>query len=460
MTGTDLRSLGFCGMAGISIRRSVARSRLRHALLAAGLLLAAPLPAMAAESGSLTAAVAEKASGDLRAFYAHRETALWVMPDGELRPAARELLRLIRTAEYDGLDPADLRAGQLEAALRDAQGDRSPAALAAAELAASAALVRYVEAMLAQPAGEGVLYEHDVLRPVAPNGPTVLQAAADARSLEDYVTGMRWMHPLYAQIRRNLTEPVDDPSLAQAARASLHRVRAIPAPPWSRHIVIDAASARLWMYEGDRVVDSMRVVVGKPDLPTPMMAGYIRHAVLNPYWNVPEHLVRQTIAAGVLGQGARYLRVRGYEVLADWSENPAPLDPAQVDWRAVAAGRQELRVRQKPGPMNAMGDVKFEFPNPEGIYLHDTPDKDLLLADARQFSNGCVRLEDAERLGRWLLGGPMPGSTSPEARVDLRQPVPIYITYLTVQADGGTLALGPDPYERDGVARSALARAH
>jgi L,D-transpeptidase YcbB len=457
MTGTEPRTLGLVDMPKLSLFRAASGF-----LTAAGLLLAAPLPAVAAEAGSsasLAAAVAEKASGDLRAFYAHRDSPLWVTREGELRAAAGELLRLIQTADHDGLDPARLGEDELEAALRSAERDRSPAALAAAELALSAALAEYVEAMLAQPAGAGVIYEHDVLRPVAPTGPTVLQAAADAQSLEDYVTGMRWMHPLYAQIRRNLTGPVD-PSVRQAAQASLQRVRAIPAPPWSRHVVIDAASARLWMYEGDRVVDSMRVVVGKPDMPTPMMAGYLRQAVLNPYWNVPEHLVRQTIAAGVLGQGTRYLRVRGYEVLADWSDNPARLDPAQVDWRAVAAGRRELRVRQNPGPTNAMGKVKFEFPNPEGIYLHDTPDKDLLLADARQFSNGCVRLEDAERLGRWLLSGAMPSAGSPETRVDLRQPVPIYITYLTVQADGDRLALGSDPYGRDGAGRAALARAH
>lgn len=431
-----------------------------RSLLAAGLLLAAPLPAMAAEPASLTAAVAEKASGDLRAFYAHRESPLWVTREGSPRPAARELLRLIQTADIDGLDPARLGAGKLEAALQSAQRDRSPEALAGAELALSTALAGYVEAMLAQPAGAGVIYEHDVLRPIKPNGPTVLQAAADARSLEDYVTGMRWMHPLYGQIRQNLLVRPEAGPLGRAARASLQRLRAIPAPPWSRHVVIDAASARLWMYEGDRVVDSMRVVVGKADMPTPMMAGYLRQAVLNPYWNVPDHLVRQTIAAGVLGQGTGYLRTRGYEVLADWSDDPARLDPAKIDWRAVAAGRRELRVRQNPGPANAMGDVKFEFPNPEGIYLHDTPDKDLLLAEARQFSNGCVRLEDAERLGRWLLGGAMPEAGAPETRIDLRQPVPIYITYLTVQPDGGRLALGPDPYTRDGTGPAAPARAH
>ena len=434
----------------------------RTVLLAAAALMAAPTPASAetAAVASLHTVIAAQATGELRGFYAHTDSPLWITEQGSLRPAARELIGLLRTAEFDGLDPRQLGVAELEAVVQGAQRDRSPDALARAELALTDALARYVKAMLAQPAGADMLYEHAVLRPIEPNTATVLISAARDGSLDRYVGEMRWMHPLYAQIRRNLTAASTDPSLRQAALGSLERVRAIPAAPWSRHVLVDIASARLWMYEGDRVVDSMRIVVGKPDTPTPMMAGYIRQAVVNPYWNVPEHLVRKTIAQGVLGQGVRYLRTRGYEVLSDWSEDAVPVDPATIDWRAVARGDLEARVRQKPSATNAMGSVKYEFPNPLGIYLHDTPDKDLLLEDARQFSNGCVRLEDAERLGRWLLGGSLPSAGDPETRVDLSQPVPIYITYLTVQADEGRLALGPDPYELDAAGRSALARAH
>jgi murein L,D-transpeptidase YcbB/YkuD len=441
--------------------RLAVRSRLRLALLAAGLLAAAPVPALAAEPAALQVAVAEQASGEIKAFYAHRASPLWVTGEGSLRPAAHALLALVQTADYDGLDPQQLRARELETAIQRARRDPTPATLARAELALSNALVRYVEGMTGQTASNDMIYEHAVLRPIEPMPTTVLQAAADARSLEGYVSNMRWMHPLYAQIRQSLAAGPADPAVRQAAQSSLQRVRAIPAPPWSRHVLIDIASARLWMYEGDRPVDSMRIVVGKPDTPTPIMAGYIRHAVLNPYWNVPEHLVRKTIAAGVLSQGVRYLRERGYEVLSDWSDAPERLDPATIDWRAVARGDRELRVRQNPGALNAMGTVKYEFPNPQGIYLHDTPDKDLLLEDARQFSNGCIRLEDADRLGRWLLGGELPLAGNPETRVNLRQPVPVYITYLTVRAEEGRLALGLDPYGRDDAAgRSALARLH
>jgi murein L,D-transpeptidase YcbB/YkuD len=439
-------------------------SLFRHVLIGAGLLLAVPVGAAAAEPAapaSLTSVVAGQASGELRAFYAHRERPLWVTGEGTLRPAAHELLGLLQSAEYDGLDPQRLGAGELEAALQRAERDPSPAVLAGAELALSTALAGYVEAMLRQPATTEMLYEHDVLRPIQRTAPTVLLAAAEAPSLEDYVSGMRWMHPLYAQIREAVAAEPTDPALRQAATASLQRLRGIPAPQWSRHVLIDIASARLWMYEGDQVVDSMRIVDGKADTPTPMMAGYIRQAVLSPYWNVPEHLVRKTIAPGVLSQGVRYLKTRGYEVLSDWSDEPTRLDPATIDWRAVARGEREVVVRQAPGGTNAMGIVKFEFPNPQGIYLHDTPDKNLMLEDARHFSNGCVRLEDAARFGQWLLGEALPPPAGdPEERIDLAQPVPIYITYLTVRADGDRLALASDPYGLDGAAHAALARLH
>src|SRR6476620_11100401 len=182
----------------------------------------------------------------------------------------------------------------------------------------------------------------------------------------------------------------------------------------------------------------MKVVVGKPEMPTPMMAGMIRTAIVNPYWQVPADLVQSSIAKSVLDQGVKYLRSGGYQVLSSWDEDARLVDPKTVDWKAVNAGRALVHVRQLPGGANFMGRVKFEFPNPLGIYLHDTPAKDLMAQDARQFSSGCVRLEDAPRLGRWLMGGTLPTSKKPETKVALPQPVPVYITYLTAfpEADG------------------------
>jgi len=173
---------------------------------------------------------------------------------------------------------------------------------------------------------------------------------------------------------------------------------------------------------------------------------------------VPEDLVRDKIVPAVLKRGVSYLKAGRYEVLADWGADAQPVDPATIDWREVASGAREVRVRQLPGAGNAMGLVKFEFPNPLGIYLHDTPDKHLMLEELRQFSSGCVRLEDAVRLGNWLLQAPLPaGGDEPEQKVGLPQIVPVYITYLTAHLEGGTIARGPDPYKRDVGARLALA---
>jgi murein L,D-transpeptidase YcbB/YkuD len=157
-------------------------------------------------------------------------------------------------------------------------------------------------------------------------------------------------------------------------------------------------------------------------------------------------------------RGLGYLKSKGYQVL---SAKGDLLDPAKVDWHAVADGSQTVSVRQLPGPANSMGRMKFGFANAADIYLHDTPVKDLFAQDDRTLSHGCIRLEDAERLGRWLLGRyPEAASNDPEQNVLLPTPVPIYVTYLTAQADNGRLSFVDDVYGRDsrGVSQVAALR--
>ena len=436
-------------------------------LCAAAVAITLPQPALAkrhapAKAVAIVATVElelqRQADSELSGVYAARNyRPLWLTSGGTLAPAATRLVELIETAAVDQLDPAALRSEELRNIVAVLQHDSSPGARANADLALSRAFVDYVRAIRRAPA-MAMAYEHQSLRPAVPERDDALWAAASAPSLIEYVEQMRWMHPLYAELRRASLAAEQSGAADPAVLDNLARIRALPPMAKGRAILVDAASARLWMYENGRPVDSMKVVVGKPETQTPMYAGYVRYAILNPYWNVPDNLVSERIAASVLSRGPAYLRAARYEVLADWSSEPARLDPAKIDWRQVAAGANELRVRQLPGAGNAMGKIKFEFPNPLGIYLHDTPDKHLMLKDQRQFSNGCVRLEDAERLGRWLFQGPLPSvGSAPEQKVDLPQIVPIYITYLTAHPVGGTIARGPDPYKRDVGARLAVA---
>ena len=232
---------------------------------------------------------------------------------------------------------------------------------------------------------------------------------------------------------------------------SMERAKRLPAPGTaSKYVLVDAGSARLWMYEDGRPVDSMKVIVGTPKSETPILAALIRYANVNPYWNIPWDLVQTLIAPRVVAEGTTYLKDRGYEVLDSWEDDAKIVDPETVDWKAAAAGTLELRMRQLPGPANSMGEIKFMMPNEFGIYLHDTPNKALFAQDNRWLSNGCVRLEDARRLARWIFGDmPRPTESSREERVDLAKPVPVYITYLTVSSEASGLAFRVDPYERN-----------
>jgi len=232
---------------------------------------------------------------------------------------------------------------------------------------------------------------------------------------------------------------------------NMERARRLPAPgELERHIIVDAGSAMVMMYDHDKLVGSMRAAVGAPDTQTPMMAALIRYANVNPYWNIPTSLQVKLIAPRVLEQGLKYLTDRKDQVFADGSADSPAIDPATVDWQAVKDGKLTLRMRQGPGGGNSMGKIKFMMPNKFGIYLHDTPDKTVFDVDQRWISNGCIRLQDAPRLATWLFGA-MPKGRDPdvEERVDLPEAVPVFVTYLTVEATADGILFRADPYDRD-----------
>jgi murein L,D-transpeptidase YcbB/YkuD len=410
-------------------------------------ILAAPVSAATSPEmpvrTNLSNASADQA---VSAFYASRGNAPFWLRSGADSSAARELIGALERAPLDGLANGPALAAEAQALMAHAQsGD--PAALARAERLLSTAWVLYVQALQTPPAG--MTYADNWVAPRRDTPGQILARAAAAPSLAAYVRSVSNVNPLYAQLR--------DAAWAQAQSnggqvdprvlASLDRVRDMPFQ--NRYVMVDTAGARLYMIEDGRIAGSMKVIVGKadPSTQTPMLASTIYYATLNPYWHVSPELVRSLTAKNVLEQGVGYLKSRGYQVLSPSGEM---LDPAKVDWHAVAAGQQTVQVRQLPGPANSMGRMKFGFANAADIYLHDTPTKDLFSQDDRNLSHGCIRLEDAEALGRWLLGrDPQAASDDPELNVPLPTPVPIYVTYLTAQVNGGQLSFTDDIYGRD-----------
>ncbi|HEX2560130.1 L,D-transpeptidase family protein [Phenylobacterium sp.] len=405
-------------------------------------------------------------ASELAAFYEARDfRPLWVK-GRSLRPEAQAVIALVGAAAADGLDPSRHDPGVLARATVGAPG-RDPAQLARAEIALSTALAAYVRDLRSPPDAARMVFTDPALKPPATDPSQVLAEAAAAPDLAAHLASTRRMNPLYAQLRAALADlrsgrmavPDGDRQRYESLLlANMARARQIPADPGRRFIVVDAASAQLFLYEDGRVVDQMDVVVGKPRYATPMMAGVIRYAVFNPYWNVPVDLVRDDFARRVLRQGVSILEAQRLEVLSDWSEQARPVDPARVDWSAVAAGRKLLRVRQRPGGDNMMGQVKLMLPNELGIYLHDTPHRWAFDARQRTFSSGCVRLERAMPLAKRLLGAGAPAMTpaEPEHRVDLAEPVPVFITYFTAWPASGGLEVRRDAYGRDPPLIAAL----
>jgi murein L,D-transpeptidase YcbB/YkuD len=412
---------------------------------AAWTVLAAPAPAQIA-TGPSAVMSASATNQAVSAFYASRASApLWFKGGGS---AARELINILNRSSLDGFANGPALAFEARGLLARAEaGDAQ--ALTSLDRLLSVAWVQYVEALQTPPSG--MTYADPWVRPRHDPPASILARAAAAPSLVSYLRAASQVNPLYAQLRDAAWAAMQSSGgqLDPRVLASLDRARDIP--PQGRYVMVDTGGARLYMIEDGRIVDSMKVIVGKddPSTQTPMLASTIYYATLNPYWHVSPDMVRSLIARNVLDQGLGYLRSHGYQVLSPDGSDEL-LDPAKVDWRAVSAGREMVKVRQLPGPLNSMGHIKFPFPNSSDLYLHDTPNKDLFAQDDRTLSHGCIRLEDAARFGRWLMGSdPQTSSREPEQNVLLPSPVPIYVTYLTAQVKDGQLTLLDDLYGRD-----------
>jgi murein L,D-transpeptidase YcbB/YkuD len=420
----------------------------------AGAGIAVPLALSVAPSPAVAQSVD---GGEITNFYRSRGGApLWFAPRSG--SAAEQLVQLLATAQADNLNPRRYNARGLARAVQDARSG-NPVAVQRAEAMLSAAFVAYARDLEHDPTG--VIYVDPELRPTPPSAQALLTQASRAPSLAEYVGQMGWMNPIYARLRQALASRIyRNEAERRLLTANLERARALPGGT-GKYVIVNPPAARLYMYENGQVVDSMRVVAGRPDAiaQTPMMNAYIRYIALNPYWNSPPDITARRLAPKVVAGGRKYLNEKGYELMSDWSENARVLDPMSVNWKQVVAGQVQVRLRQKPGPANSMGRMKFMFPNKQGIWLHDTPEKEKIEEAGRLQSNGCVRLEDAPRFARWLFNGraPQAKGARPEQKVNLPQPVPIYITYLTAVPSGTSITYFDDFYGRDRAATRRIA---
>ncbi|MDH3639013.1 MAG: L,D-transpeptidase family protein, partial [Gammaproteobacteria bacterium] len=250
-------------------------------------------------------------------------------------------------------------------------------------------------------------------------------------------------------------------SLAYRARqikVNLERWRWLPLDLGARRIEVNIAGFHVDVIEDNVSVLPMKAIVGKRYHKTPVFSGLMTYLVLNPSWNVPPSIAANEFLPK-LRQDPSFLVEDGYRLLSGWGENRIVLDAHSIDWHAVAKRGFPYRIQQLPGDKNALGKVKFMFPNEFDVYLHDTPARSLFARTTRDFSHGCVRLEKPLDLAPYLLrGDPVwPAGriervleTKQETTVLLKSPIPVHILYWTAWVDEqGTPHFRNDIYDRD-----------
>jgi murein L,D-transpeptidase YcbB/YkuD len=409
---------------------------------------------LSAEAREIREILAGQENDRLSAFYAARGySPLWLEP-GRIAPEARSLIGSARMADEHGLAVRGHAIARAQAALAQAGDDA--ASRARAELALTRLLVDWIGDLNRPPTDAAMIFADPALPPPPAEPQAVLAAFAEAPSRQQGLTALQAKHPMYEELRAAWRGAEGDE--ADLLRLNLERARALPAAPAQPYVLVDVAAQRLEVWkDGERVADDP-VVVGRPKDPTPAMAGLIRFAIVNPYWHMPPDIAAEQVAPhAIRAGGTAALRARDLEILTNFKSDAKPVDPDQVDWRAVADGRAKAFLRQRPGPANTMGRIKFIFPNRLGVYLHDTPRREVFDARVRTASAGCVRLSDADNLAQ-LLGATVPEAAAAETRVPLPRPTPVFLIYLTARIEDGRVVRRPDIYGRDRAGEAPSAR--
>lgn len=260
-----------------------------------------------------------------------------------------------------------------------------------------------------------------------------------------------------------LNVPVED--RIRQIELNMERWRWLPDDLGRRYILVNTADFSLEIVEEGESVLVMRVVAGKKARRTPVLSAKMTYLVLNPYWHVPHRIAVRDILPKVK-KDPGYLDQQGIRVFESWEEFAPEIPSETIDWSSITRQNFLFKLRQDSGPRNALGRVKFMFPNKFAIYLHDTPSRYMFKRKRRDFSSGCIRVEDPIDLAYYVLrGNPkwtreeiLSAIETGETRIVwLPEPIPVHVLYWTAWVDRqGAVHFRRDVYDRDGPLERAL----
>ncbi len=232
---------------------------------------------------------------------------------------------------------------------------------------------------------------------------------------------------------------------------NMERMRWLPRDFGNKHVFVNQASFKLEVMNNNRQVWQTRIVVGKPKNQTSFFIDKMETVVFNPYWGVPQSIITKEMLPR-LQANPGYLDQRGFEV---YNGRGKKVSSSSIDWYNYGGSRVPFSVRQPPGTRNALGRIKFLFPNKHAIYLHDTPSKHLFARSSRAYSHGCVRVKNPLKFAENILGWSRSRiddkiAAGKNRSVRLKNSIPVYLTYFTAWADQqGNVSYFGDVYGRD-----------
>jgi L,D-transpeptidase YcbB len=405
-------------------------------------------------------------------FYATRGHQPLFVAEGVLSPLGQAAVTRLGQAGDDGLDPAAFLVTLPE-------GTRNAESVAKLEIALARAVVTYAAQASGGRTDPRRLSSNFDVTPPRVEAPEALAEIAKAREPGQIFAALEGFNPPHEGYRRLRAKLVEmrgqrrEMSDSNAGRrdalrernliANLERWRWLPRELGEAHIWVNIPGFGVDVMQNGRSVHHTRAIAGRQDTQTPIFSHAMSHIIFNPYWHVPPSIVRNSFLGGAR-RDPGYLARRGIQVV----RGGRVVDPSTINWQGNVSG---YSFRQPPGVRNALGRMKFMFPNRHSVYLHDTPSRNLFGQNQRALSHGCVRVQHPEQLAEVLLNLGLPGegwnagriqamSGANERTVRFRQNLPIHLVYFTMAVDNtGEIVEYDDIYGHNARIRAALTSA-
>jgi murein L,D-transpeptidase YcbB/YkuD len=395
---------------------------------------------------------------DERTFYESRKDMPAWMDGDHATPRVDALMDALRHSADHGLDPVRYGTVDLQKTIDAAHANKDGYDIARIpdfDTRLTFAYLHYAGDLLGWSGNPKAIYADWIVTPVKEDLPERLSKAIDSGRIRQSLEELAPSHPQYRGLmtalqgeRQNLDGHLDQ------IKMNLERWRWMPHDLGDRYVMVNVPAYQMQVVEDGKPVLAMRAIVGEPKNPTPLFNDEMTSVVFSPSWNVPEKIIRNEMAPKLVND-PDYLTRQNIDVIGTSGE---AIDTSAVDWSdpdAVA----HLRFRQAPGPGDALGLIKFVFPNQFDVYMHDTPTRALFNKPHRAFSHGCIRLENPVGLAHYVLRDKPEWTEEKistamnagyEQGVPLKEHLPVHIAYFTAWVNpDGSVTYTDDPYKLD-----------